>query len=228
MKGTLILVVLLLLVTSCTAPKYNYYPERTEISEPPLNSITTVYVGDNMLRQGKYSEHDAIYIRKEIKVGMGCYTFTRGYYLKKGQDRDSEFYIPANGMDSGQVIVGGLCDPFQTIRLNKKTGELCGMSTFNASFCTNKANYEKKKYPVASSDSFQQTLIYSGKMGDKINIGYREFSNNFARPAFNNNVEYDLSESKIIGYKGSRIEIIEATNEYIKYRVLKNFNQAEF
>ena len=81
-----------------------------------------------------------------------------------------------------------------------------------------KADYEKKKYPVTNSDSFQQTLIYSGKVGDKINVGYREFSSNVARPAFNNEVEYDLSESKIIGYKGARIEVIEATNEYIKYK----------
>ena len=27
-------------------------------------------------------------------------------------------------------------------------------------------------------------------IGDKINVGYREFSNNTARPAFNNDVEY--------------------------------------
>jgi len=45
--------------------------------------------------------------------------------------------------------------------------------------------------------------------------------------AFNNDVDYDLNESKVIGYKGARIEIIEATNELIKYRVLKNFNQAQ-
>jgi hypothetical protein len=33
-----------------------------------------------------------------------------------------------------------------------------------------------------------------------------------ARPAFNNDVEYDLSESKLIGYKGAQFEVIEASN----------------
>jgi len=71
-------------------------------------------------------------------------------------------------------------------------------------------------------------LIYSGKVGNKINVAYREFSNNLARPAFNNTVQYDLDESNIIGYKGARIEVIEATNEYIKFKVLLNFNKANF
>jgi hypothetical protein len=213
----------------CVSPKYNYYPETKEISEPPLNTIVSAYVGDAMLRQGKYSHHDSIYLRKNIKIGsLSTYTLTRGYYIKKGEDAKSEFYLPVDGFDSGQVIEGALADPFQIIRLDKKSGKLCVVTIFKFEDCTSKADYEKKKYPIATSDSFQQTLIYSGKLENKINIGYREFSNDFARPAFNNDVEYDLSESKIIGYKGARIEVVEATNEYIKYKVIQNFNRAEY
>jgi len=202
----------------------------TEISEPPLNTVITVNIGDSMLRQGKYIKHDAIYLKQDTKAkGLTTsYTFTRGYYLKKGEDDKSEFYLPSNGLDSGQVIESALIDPFQIIRLDKKSGKLCGVTIYNFEECTSKADYEKKKYPVTSSDSFQQTLIYSGKVGNKINIGYREFSNGFARPAFNNDVEYDLSESSIIGYKGARIEVIEVTNEYIKYRLLQNFSRTQY
>ena len=57
-----------------------------------------------------------------------------------------------------------------------------------------------------------------------LTLGYREFSNDKARPAFNNDVEYDLNSSKIIGYKGARIEVIEADNQNITYKVLSNFN----
>ena len=49
-----------------------------------------------------------------------------------------------------------------------------------------------------------------------------------ARPAFNNNVEYDLSESPIIGYKGAKLEIIEANNQFVRYRVIENFNKATY
>ena len=61
-------------------------------------------------------------------------------------------------------------------------------------------------------------------MGSRLRIGYREFSGDLARPAFNNDVEYDLTESSVIGYKGARIEVIEATNEHIRYRVIRTFN----
>ena len=47
-----------------------------------------------------------------------------------------------------------------------------------------------------------------------------------ARPAFSNDVEYDLLESKTIAYKGAMIEVIEATNQHIKYIVKRNFNKA--
>jgi hypothetical protein len=174
-------------------------------------------------------QHDAIYLKNDTKVGgLGSYTFTRGYYLKKGEDWPKEFYLPADGPDSGKVIRGAFTDQFQVIQIDHMAGQFCGVSVFNGLACTTGADYEKRKYPIATADSFQQTLIYSGRVGNKINIGYREFSNNFARPAYNNDVEYDLSESKTIGYKGCRIEIIEATNEYIKCKVIRNFNKAAY
>jgi len=61
-------------------------------------------------------------------------------------------------------------------------------------------------------------------VGNKLKISYREFNNNMARAAFNTDVEYDLSESAIIGYAGARIEVIDATNTDIKYKIIKNFN----
>ncbi len=75
-----------------------------------------------------------------------------------------------------------------------------------------------------SPNSFQQTLIYNGKIGNRITLGYREFSNDTARPAFNNEVSYDLAESTTLGYKGARIEIIKATNTDITYRFVNGFN----
>ena len=224
-----ILPFLMIVFCGCISPKYNYFPQAKKNSEPAIGSTNTAYVGDSMLRQGKYTEHDAIFLDADIKVGiLGEYTFTRGYYIKKGEDKKSVYLLPADGPNSGHVIVNPSADPFQVIRLDKKTGKFCAVSIYNLQDCTSKARYKKEKYAVATSDDFQQTLIYSGKVGDKINVGYREFSNNMARPAFNNDVEYDLSESTTIGYKGARIEVIKATNESITYRVLSNFNRAEY
>jgi hypothetical protein len=97
------------------------------------------------------------------------------------------------------------------------------MTIYNIIASCNQAPFERKNWETANKNSFQQTLIYNGKVGNKINIGYREFSSDTARPAFNNDVEYDLSESKQIGYKGALIDVLEANNQEIKYKVIRSF-----
>ena len=71
--------------------------------------------------------------------------------------------------------------------------------------------------------NFEQQLIYNGRVGDNLKFVYREFNKNMARSAFSQEVQYDLSESNIIGFKEVRIEVIEATNSNITYKVLKHF-----
>lgn len=211
---------------ACASPDFNYRPKSTQISEPPLETVNTAYVGDVMLRQGRYMEHESIFVKSKIDVGWG-YDLLPGYYLKKGEDKKTVTYYPGGGDEAGHVQKSALADPWKAVMGYKEEDKLCVITAFNVLSCENTANFERRNKPVLSSDSFQQTLIYSGKVGDKINIGYREFSNSMARPAFNNDVEYDLNSSRVIGYKGARLKVIEATNEYIKYKVLRNFNNAE-
>jgi hypothetical protein len=97
--------------------------------------------------------------------------------------------------------------------------------------CVAKDQCSDMKYTVESvistlsRDSFQQTLIYNGKIGNRIALGYRESSGSIARPAFSNEVAYDLSESNVLGYKGARIEVVKATNTEITYKVISGFLQ---
>lgn len=113
---------------------------------------------------------------------------------------------------------------WQGIMAKKGTNTLCVITVFAVSVCEDNMPIQRTPINIASDNNFQQTLIYNGRVGNKINVGYREMSSNMARPAFNNDVEYDLSESKTIGYKGARLEIIEATNQSLKYKLISNFN----
>jgi len=221
----LIVLFSLLVMTGCASPKYNYMPNVTAISEPPLNTIQTSHVGDVLLRQGKYKEHEAIYLPAKVDVSL-AYSLFAGYYLKHGEDESAEYYLPGGGDEAGHVDKAALADPWKSVMAKKGSQTLCVVTAFNTTSCDDNVNFERRKKTVLTQDSFQQTLIYSGRVDNKINIGYREFSGNLARPAFNNNVEYDLTESPTIGYKGALIEVIDATNQYIKYRVINNFNNA--
>jgi len=219
----LLILTVFALLTGCTSPKYNYSPTTENISEPPKGSINTAYVGDSLLRQGVASRYEGLKVSAPAKVSW-AYTVTPGYLKKVGEDAKNEFYLPTGTPESANVDKAAIADMWQGIMAKKNTRTLCVITVFSASICEDNMPFEHTTLNVSSENSFQQTLLYNGRVGDKINIGYRESSGNMARPAFNNEVEYDLSESKTIGYKGARIEVIEATNQSIKYRVLSNFN----
>lgn len=210
-----------LVLGGCTAPKYNYQAVSQNISKPPINSVNEAYVGDKMLTQGVFTEREAYFIPEAKKKFL--FTMPKGFYLKTGEDAKGSYYQAVNNIPDGAIILGG---GIQSILVTSQN-DLCFIDIYFNKVCHFKNIGEKRKISVASDNSFQQTLIYSGKVGNKINVGYREFSSNIARPAFNNDVEYDLNESKTIGYKGALLEIIDANNQSIKYKVLKNFNKVD-
>ena len=74
-----------------------------------------------------------------------------------------------------------------------------------------------KKY---SEDSFKEELIYTGRSGNTLHISYREYKQDFARPAFFQELRYDMWQSRKVVFKQYKLKIINATNEYIKFVVL--------
>jgi hypothetical protein len=85
-------------------------------------------------------------------------------------------------------------------------------------------DYRMTEASLESKSNFQQALLYTGKEGNVIKMTYREYSGNLSNLAFTVDVTYDLSESKTISFRGAKLEVIEATNTSIKYRVINNFN----
>ncbi len=73
---------------------------------------------------------------------------------------------------------------------------------------------------VHKAGSFKRELIYNGRSRDVIKVIYREFGYDMIRPAYTQELNYDLSASKEIGFKGMRLEILEANNSFIKFIVL--------
>ena len=66
--------------------------------------------------------------------------------------------------------------------------------------------------------------MYTGIAQNVVSILYREFKDDTARPAFSQDLKYDLSESNVVGYRGARFEIIKATNQGLTYKTLKQLD----
>ncbi|WP_394165095.1 hypothetical protein [Neptunomonas phycophila] len=210
-----------LALTGCTTTKLNYSPEKTFIDTPPINSINTAFIGEHLLQQGNIANNDMLNVTAPTNIAG--YTIASGYFSKTGETREYEDYLPQR---IGLISKPWYKDTPVSIRLYKNNTKACVITLYAYAVCDEPelTHFVRERIPTIQPNSFMQTLIYSGKIGNRINIGYREFSNDIARAAYSNEVEYDLSVSNIIGYKGARLEVIEANNEMIKYKVLKKFN----
>jgi hypothetical protein len=74
---------------------------------------------------------------------------------------------------------------------------------------------------VENHDDFYVDVLYQGTSKGEVKISYREFSSGVARPAFTQDVAYELAPdgTAIIGFKGMRIKVIKATGQDIRYIV---------
>ncbi|HAS6161648.1 TPA: hypothetical protein I7164_11335 [Vibrio vulnificus] len=210
---------LALVATGCTSVQYNGSKEANvkRVDYPVVGQEITAYIGDHLVSKGTVAEMDVLQVNQMIK--SLAYDIPPKHYEQIGYDDKQVFYSPLG------VIKAALADPYQALSVEKNnTSEVCVITVFGAKSCIEgKGKFSVTKKASSYQDSFQQTLIYSGKIGNKINISYREFSNNAARPAFNNEAEYDLSESNVIGYKGALLEVIKANNTSITYKLVRNF-----
>ncbi|NGZ88145.1 hypothetical protein [Duganella aceris] len=73
--------------------------------------------------------------------------------------------------------------------------------------------------------SYKKELVYSGISQGTISILYREYMGDLLRPAFSQELRYDLKDGDEIGYKGARFKVIKANNVSIKYKVTKHLQQ---
>ncbi len=212
----LLVSIFVILMTGCTSVHYNGADTAIkQIDYPEVGKTITAYVGDYLVQKGTLVEESILVVHKTIDGAL--YDIPANKYHQVGFDNKQDFYSGVG------VVQGVLSDSVQALALKKKeNSKLCVITVFGGRSCY-EGDYERKKQMSERGNSFQQTLIYSGRVGNKINIGYREFSNNTARPAFNNDVEYDLSSSDVIGYKGALIKVIKANNSSITYELIRNF-----
>lgn len=172
---------------------------------PPLNQGAVRSIGDPLIEQGSSQVGPQIEFPQDITIGKK--QIAKGQYPYNAENATGIWFYKGDNF----------------FYLNKADNRIC----IDGKDCI-KVDFSMGKAPIPGTfqfDSLQQTLLYNGKIGNRITLAYRELQNNIARPAFSNSVEYDLSESNVIGYKGARLEIVKATNTEITYRILSGFQK---
>lgn len=221
------------IILSGCASFSEYTPTSKIVKTPSANSVSIAQVGDEILTQGTITEHDAVLVENAINVGspllLNTYKIHPGYYLKERSGNAESVYSPAKGELGGKIDALGSswAFPAKFVSINE-VEEICvnlgGKSTILLP-CARSSDFRLTTYTYLKSEDVRQTLIYSGKDENKIKVGYREYSGSAGRPAIHNDIEYDLNNSNVISYKGSKIEVVEATSGLLKYRVIQYFNE---
>ena len=205
-------IALVLLILSLGACKTRpIQPTYSFLTLPSVGSVETVGIGERLLSQGDASTVAGIVLPKD--VAFGNITVKRGKYPLVGENAEYRHFQDKAFVKGAQVT------HLYLFKKDDSTKTLC----VSRSLCTD-AEFSIGEVTTYSSSRTQQTLLYNGKIGNRVTLGYREFINDIARPAFSNDVDYDLSESNVLGYKGARLEVIKATNTEITYKVVAGFN----
>lgn len=226
-----LIAMVLVLVSGCAVgPKVqNSFAERTIVVIPGIGLESDAEIGQTIISKAFLATSEAIRIQtpaSEVVNFPGTTTIPAGIHPIIGKTEDGKLYSARNGtytlMGASVPTVGSAI----FVPNNKNMPAVVYHHTA--------MGYVLGKQPIAgieyttaekwSDGSFKKELVYSGISQNTITILYREYQENIARPAFSQELRYDLSQGKTIGYKGARFEVLKATNTDIKYKVIKSID----
>jgi hypothetical protein len=210
----------LLIFSGCAVPTKVTSPENFSISTPQLNSQQEIEIGISLVSKESGFKYKALRILKDTKIKTG-------YLLK--EIKEGEIFIN-NSYTSKYDLYSKIDGSTFGIALPKSGGKAISFYIPGTGITFNKNNnmtieYKELLTPIPKKEYLKQDFIYNGKVGNAIKFTYREFVDDLARPAFTQDLQYDLTESNVIGFRGLRIEILSATNTKIEYKVLTHFDK---
>jgi hypothetical protein len=222
-------VVLLAVVVfaGCATPKQAIAPRIETIDVPPLNEERRGELGDTLVQKGKVFTYDAVRLENTVTAGDGVLlkklTLDPGVLKASMMGKERIYYSTPNlivydGMLGTQMQLGGLA-------VSLKDEKDVRFHLNGAVVMKPKPQPILTKIQISAPErpSFRQEFIYNGRTGDTLKFLYREFGSDFMRAPFSQEAQYDLKDGNTIGFRGLRIEVIEASNTAIKYRVLASF-----
>jgi len=214
----------------CAGVQYNYDSILEETSEPPENQINIANVGDTLLQTWVRPEVEAIEFFKEVKFGSSGLEFTKGHYVKHGEDEGSEYFSPSQLEGSGKLIRSlPVYSPwfwsFQSLQVLKGKSKICAIITPGGKFCLKNIQYQRVKVISDPDLSVHMQLKYLGRSGNNITILYRVFLDDPARSEKKETIEHNLESSNIFKQKHAILEVLDATDQSIEYKVLHNFTK---
>lgn len=214
------------LLTGCGAPlPLAYHGTTSVVAIPEINTEATAEIGQTMISKANVTKLAAIKISSDVSELVnfpGTTTVHAGNLPLFASNQEGRFYrdYTATYTAFGATVEAGNGGIFVP---NDKTKPPVIYHFAMKYLYGNKpvTDITESTAERWGKDSFKKELVYSGVSQNTISVLYREYFDNVARPAFSQELKYDLAQGNAIGYKGARFEVIKASNTELTYKVIK-------
>ena len=231
MKTTITILTLAVVAGGCASVNVTQPSQLTEkVGQlPELNSPATVTVGSTMFSQYRYWSKTGYRLLAPLSVGLA---------LGSIRTDAGDFVVPALAEGAGlfyctekAAYVDPMLGPYKTACFLDKAGTgsfdlvkaAPGLVWFEKKL-ESPIRYEQSELQVPRPDSKKFELLYQGLSTRTLRLSYREYMNDFARPAFFQDVSYEISEFPAeVTFRTVRISVLSADNSGISYKVLSGF-----
>ncbi len=197
---------------------------------PKLDTLNTVPVGGSVFSQFRYWSRTGhrLLAPVDVRLSLGgrVVAAKNDFLLKSIADGQPAFCTET------RAYVDGLVGPYKPACFLERGGPgvfthvtaAPSMVWFETKLPDGGVPYESSELAVERPDAFRFELLYQGASNKTLRLAYREFKNDLARPAFFQDVSYDIDTFPMqVSFRSVRIEVLEAGNNGMKYRVLSGF-----
>ncbi len=239
--------VLVLFFVSCATTTYINLNTEELIYYPEKNEIISARLGDKLVEKTSRESGPAISIKSDAVIeekavfrcnwhsnttqeyfitDLGNNFFSAGPFDLIGRKPDGTDAFPCSANIRWKICFrADTEDPeiLQNVANLKpeKFGWDHGVGECGNSLASSDINIVTKTQEKESNLS--QEFVYNGRIGNELKFIYREYKSNLARPAFTQELVYDLGISEEIGFRDLKLKIISASNLDIQYEVISNF-----
>ncbi len=154
----------------------------------------------------------------------GKYLFRTGKVLRKYELPDGESYCGGDSRSRFICLFGRRGDAGNLYYMHDQYGTARDLKE-PVSYAVHNVELDAGDLSRVGATKVRAEILYQGAAGGVLRLLYREYSNDMARPAFSQELTYDLGElPMVVAVKGARIEVLEAGNAGIRYRILSGFD----
>lgn len=227
MRAGLMIILAGTLVCGCASTQ-TIPPHIEQIDRPALGAVVDIELGEAAVATGRRRSLPGLALANELSWGDGVlrkrFTVAPGRLAARQSDARHIYYFsdrmtardPLFG--TAPYASGGLC------RAKDGSGPVRGFITPGQCVLTWNATPQVRDVRVEEADDGAQRreLIYHGRTEGKVRFLYRETTGEGADQT--QTIDYDLDDSAVIGFRGARLEVLEADNTRLRYRLLAPFD----